>query len=360
MTNSNEAPDPELALAQQMLAELEAGAAENSQSEPVAGDKPSEIAEPEKTPQADDDEAPKNEDNPTDDAPTPKDGDEDVEETPGLDLDWIDQEDSDYAELLATLHENGTLDDEAIQTAKAAYAGRNGMRKAFSKANVAEKALEKLRPLEGLFDNDKDRADFLAWKESKESAPSEPKGPDLSGLKERMKAAETDEELFEIVMEGAAEIASHTTQTAKATDQAHHNALVEYADTLESWGEDLSKDLVDELGAEPDDVFEASKIVGANYKRDGIDVTTVIRSKQDLRDRVVDIVQNRIRERQIDSLLGKKAEREKKYNGRTLKASSTPPVPSEVEHDESTQEGRYAALKADPELQRLMEQVDLS
>lgn len=363
MPEAQDAPiSADEAKARAMLAELIEGDREVSQSEPTAP-----VAEGPEAPgerQADEAEASSQTDEATDEAPTQEtDGDESEAPPEGLDLEWIDAQDSDYAELLSSLHQEGHLSEEALAAARQAYMPRKGMYKAQEKAAAVRKELEEDakigRELKDLFESDAARRDFLEWKQTR-GQPQARSDDVETKLKERLKTAlenGDDEDLIAAMLETSKEIAKHQhTSTAQAEAEARQS-LAEYEANFTTWAQEVKQEFTDELGASEEEIQAAADVLAGRLARRQVNVMDVIQSASDLKDEMQDIV-NRIHlENQLKSVVGRRDSRSKQYDGKTLKASSAPAVSAEVDEDLSTPQGRIRAIENDADIQALWSQL---
>ncbi len=354
MAEASEAPvNPEVAKVQAMLAELDAGDTEVSQSEPIS-------SPPEPTDIRDDGqpgEAEASSEN-TDEPEAPANEDADTPEEPAgtLDLEWIDKQDSAYADFLTTLHEEGKLDEDTFKSVKQAYQPRRGMNAAQQRAAEAEAAAQKWEETgKPLFESDDARRDFLEWRDSRERG--EPKANPLDGMKDRLKTVLSegdDEDFASTILDVVKQVTQHQQTATRQQDAAAAREIETYNDSLIDWASAVKQEFIDVEGATPEDVTAASKALEATFNRRGHNAMDIVRSQEDLRAEMAPFVEKAVTQRKFDELLGRQSDRSKQYNGKSLKASSSPAISPKVEEDLTTFSGRTRALQNDPEIQDLM------
>lgn len=371
MPETNEAltgPEAAAQVPSRMLAELIAGDTEVSASEPVS----EAVSEaPKDTQQAEEVEASGQQASESEESSTQTGDDESKDDNSGPDLEWIDERDAEYADHLSTRFAEGKIDEKDLEFFKAKYMPLKGF---YAKSNEFAKLTkeleadaEKWRDTGAkLFETEEAREDFIRWRESRgQEKPTPEAGPvpqiDLAPYVKRIQEAETEEDQLKAIADLSMATSTAAAQAERNRDQqqatAAEQAQAEYAENLEGWAQDVSKQFTDLEGATQDDFVAAADQLAAAIKRRGQVAPDVIRSAEDLRDEIRPYLEPIVLKRKMDELLGKQDARSKQYDGKTLKASSAPGTSAKPVEDLSTFAGRTKAISEDPDIQRLMEQA---
>ncbi len=345
--------------ARQMITELTAGDREVSQSEPVSPE--AEPAEAER--QVETAEASTTDDAETKATPT-DDGEAKATEESGLDLEWIDKQDSEYADLLTDLHAKGHIDDDQFKAAKQAYMPRKGMYQAQEKAAKFEKDARRWEETgQHLFDDDQARQDFLAWRESRDNGQDST--ADVSGMdniRDSLKKALTegdDDGLTSAIVDAVQAVAGKSIETRESRAQDAVRAADDYTRTLQTeWAPQVSKQFVDVEGATKEDIDKAGYALEQFLEDRRINAMETIQSAEDLRKSMEPFVKEAVATRRFHaSVSEQRSDRSKQYDDQSLKASSAPSVSTKAEEDLTTAKGRLAALQQDEDIQALMGQI---
>lgn len=369
MPETNEAltgPEADAQVPTQLLAELEAGNVEVSSSEPV-----SELASepPVAEQQAEEVEA-SGEQTPEAEESSNQTGDDESQAGDSKpDLEWIDEKNGEYADLLSQLVEAGHIDASQLEVAKSAYLPLKGFyaktRELAEEQKTLKSDAEKWRETGAkLFDSEEAREDFIRWRDNKRQPQAElgeKTEADIAPFVSRIQNAETDEQQIEAIVDLIKLTSADAVKSALGEDKqqasAAERAQAEYAESLEDWAQSVSKDFTDLEGATQDDFVAATEQLASAIKRRGQSAADVIKGPEDLRDELRPYIKPIVLERKLGELMGTQGKRSKQYDDKTLKASSAPGTSTKAAEDLTTFAGRTKAISEDAEIQALFERT---